>query len=309
MKNIFKYSAVAVAAFALASCSDLNEYPVFQKDDAFVAFSKSSVSVSEAAGTVTITLSQAAVDPIRSVVAYEVLDKKTDTTGTYTAEKGVNFVDNSIDGLLFFENGERTASITFDIINPVDENGKTIFTGDLTFGIRILSASNRVDLGSENECVVTISDLDHPLASILGDYTASGESIYPGYEGTINWPVVFEKDAKDLKTVWITNIAGQYDSHLYPIYGTVVYDEDGENIVGITIPAGQTWAYSSYTMGLYEADGEWQGHYYPNANLKMVATANGFDLVPEKGGFLIGAKTASGMSIGDWFVGPIHLTR
>lgn len=304
MKNIFKYSAVAVAAFALASCSDLNEYPVFQRDDAFVAFTKSSVSVSEAAGTVTITLSQAAVDPIKSVVAYEVIDASTDTTGTFTAVKGVNFVDNSVDGLVFFENGARTASITFDIINPVDENGKTMFTGDLSFGIRILSASNKVDLGSDNECVVTISDLDHPLASILGDYTVSATS---NYYGPLSWSATAVKDAKDLKTVWFYNLAGAYESNANPIYGTVIYDENGENIVGITIPAGQTWAYDSYTMGLYDASESFS--YYPSNNLNMVATESGFDLVGEHGAILFGAKSASGMGAADMYIGPLHLTR
>lgn len=244
MKNIFKYSAVAVAAFALASCSDLNQEPVFQRDDAFVAFSKSSVSVSEAAGTVTITLSQAAVDPIKSVVAYEVLDKKTDTTGTYTAEKGVNFVDNSIDGLLFFENGSRTASITFDIINPVDENGKTIFTGDLTFGIRILSASNKVDLGSDNECVVTISDLDHPLASILGEFNVAAESYFPDL-GSESWTITISKVPNSITSVSIGNLwdIANYDPS--EVVGTISRNDAGD-IDKLIIPAGKTWVYGNY---------------------------------------------------------------
>ena len=74
MKNIFfKIMAGAAAISALASCN-LNDYPAFNEADSFVAFDKTSFIIDETAGTVSLPITIASIDPVKTAITYEVVD-------------------------------------------------------------------------------------------------------------------------------------------------------------------------------------------------------------------------------------------
>ena len=85
MKNIFKIFVFAVALSAAFSCSKLNETPVFEDSMSFVAFDVTSVIVNENAGSVSIPVTIASIDPKAVTVAYTVTDD-TAKAGRLTAK-------------------------------------------------------------------------------------------------------------------------------------------------------------------------------------------------------------------------------
>lgn len=235
MKNIYKILGCAFALSAALSCSDLNETPVFDAAESFVAFDKAAVSVAENGGTVSIPVSVASIDPVAVTVVYEVVDSVS------TAVQGKNFNLAEASATLVFDGQTRNGNI---VVNVVDNPG--VFTGDLTFTVSLLSAGN-LKLGANNTCTVTITDLDHPLSDILGTYTVKGESYF---NGPATWEAEFTKDATDITKVWMRGLAPgfAYDTDL--IYGTVSEDHNT-----ITIPIGQTLPYNStYNAYFYAAD-------------------------------------------------------
>ena len=127
MKNILKYIAGAVAVAALAGC-DLNPLPTFDEADSFVAFDKSAVSVNEDAGTVTIPLTIASIDPVKTNISYELVDG--------TAKVGDNYEISDESAVLVFDGESRTGSIVVNV-----KNHEGVFTGDLSFTVKLVSAT------------------------------------------------------------------------------------------------------------------------------------------------------------------------
>ena len=225
MKNIFKYlGALAMGAFFFTSC-DMNELPKFNDKDAFVAFNKASVSVSESAGTVSIPVTLASIKGKDVSVSVEAMDG--------SAKSGVNYTVETTS--VSFSANAPTQNVVVKI-NDIDG-----FTGDLSFTLK-LTASGDVNTGSENVCQVTITDKDHPLDAILGTYTASAVSYY---SGPCKFTVTFKKDANDPYKVWIDNFLGDAswagDDML--VYGVVA-----EDLSTITVPFGQMSEYT-YSNG------------------------------------------------------------
>lgn len=223
MKNTIKYIACAFALTAAFSCSKLNETPVFEEKDAFVAFDKAAVSISENGGVVSLPISIASIDPVGVTVAYEVVD------GTAKAGENYNLVNES--ATFTFDGKARQGTIDINIVDLAGE-----FTGDLTFTVNLKSAGD-LNLGFNKSCTVTIGDLDHPLADILGTYTVNGESYF---NGPGQWEAEFIKDAVDVNKVWIRGLAPGFATPTDLIYGTVSEDHNT-----ITIPMGQILPYSS----------------------------------------------------------------
>lgn len=223
MKNIlFKIMAGAAAISALASCN-LNDYPTFNDADAFVAFDKTGIIVDETVGTISIPVTIASVDPVKTAVTYEIVE------GTAKAGENFTLVDES--AVLTFDGTERTKDI---VINITDLTGE--YTGDLTFTVNLLSGGKTLNLGANSSCSVKIGDLDHPLAAILGAYDATGFSYFDGVQDS--WILTMYKDDKDVTVVWIDGIisalAGAYPSADYRVYGNVSEDQQT-----ISIPLGQ----------------------------------------------------------------------
>lgn len=226
MKNILKYIAGAAVVAALAGCS-LNPLPSFEESESFVAFDKAAVSVNEDAGTVTLPLTIASIDAVKTNISYELIDG--------TAKEGDNYEGVDESGVIVFDGKERTGSIVVNIKNIAGT-----FTGDLSFQVRLVSATG-LKLGASSVCTVTINDLDHPLSAILGEYTATAHDYFD--DADVSWTVTLMKDADDVNVVWVdgftSTFAGYYPNADYRIYGNVVKDED-DNVTGITFPCGQS---------------------------------------------------------------------
>ena len=240
MKNTIKilFSA-SVCAVALSSCSKLNTTPSFNPDDSFVAFDNAAFTVTEDCGYLSVPVSIASIDPEKVNVAIKTIDG--------TAKAGVDYELDG-DGVVRFDGKLRTMVVDINIVSKVGT-----YTGDLDFSLEIVSAGN-LKLGANKTCKVTISDLDHPLAAILGEYTGTAFDYFDG--AAVNWNVNFMKDTKDVTVLWIDaptgSFQGTYPSADYRIYAKVADDKKS-----FTVSLGQVLASkaSGNTVSLWGFDG------------------------------------------------------
>ncbi len=140
--------------------------------------------------------------------------------------------DNS--GVLSFNAENRTCYIEF----TTKENGT--YTGDLEFSIQLFG-NDDVVAGSEDKCTVKITDIDHPLSFMLGEYTMSGIK----YGGTPNtWTMTILKDSEDESKVWFDNLFGNsgWVAEDTRYYGIVTMNPSG-NVHTLNIPFGQESEY------------------------------------------------------------------
>jgi hypothetical protein len=106
-----------------------------------------------------------------------------------------------------------------------------------------LEGSGDVSLGAAKSIRVTIADLDHPLAALLGTWEASGESVF---DGPWEWDITISKDENDVSKVWFSNFIA-FGSSLR-IFGIVNAD-----ISEIKVPVHQAISTSS-SYGLIRLD-------------------------------------------------------
>lgn len=244
MKKILLYISIIACGGMLASCNSLNELPQFDEKDAFVAFDNAAMSFDETAGNIEIPVTLASISGISTTVSYEATDG--------TAKSGSDYkVTGS--GTLSFSASDRTAYIPITIISKKGE-----YTGDVKFTLSFKSTGD-VNSGVEKKCVVTITDLDHPLTPILGSYAASADSYFSS-RGHFDWTITFAKDSKDVSIVWIANIEPYFAKNGYVApsynyyYGNVTYDES-MNPLSISIPVGQALGYDNGEGGVIALDG------------------------------------------------------
>lgn len=281
MKNIVKIFSFAAALAVAFSCSDLNDYPAFEDSKSFAAFDVTSVSVDENAGTVSIPVTVASIDPMQVAVAY--------TTTDGTAKKDVNFTLADESAVLAFDGKTRSMEV---VINIVDLAGE--YTGDLDFTVSLVKPGN-LDLGANSTCTVKISDLDHPLAAILGSYTVSAFDYFGGADA--QWAAKFEKDESDVTVVWISGITSSTGTDA--VYGNVTIDEETGEFATITIPFGQTivWnaSYNAILVGFKDG-----GYYAPEGNIVLEKTETGWvNTDPDWGWGWLAVSVADG-SIAGW---------
>lgn len=261
MKKGIKYIFMAsIAALAAVSCNK-NLPPVFDDANAFVAFSSSSVTVSENDGVVKIPVSLASVAGLEGSVSFTAVPDTLVKEGVKIyPQEGVNYEILTEGGTLKFDAQHRTQYIEVKGI----PDGK--YTGDLS--VTITLSSKNMGLGYAKTCKVVINDEDHPLAAILGAYSAQtdGEA-----SGDNPWTMTILKDKDDDHKVWIDNFfdnAGWAGDDML-VYG-IVTEEDGE-LVKITVPFGQVMeykysgTYDIFCLGmdmddnLYDkGEGEWE---------------------------------------------------
>lgn len=224
-KRILYLYTIVITAMFVASCS--NKYEVFNDKNAFVAFDNRTLAVSENAGTIEVPITLASVAGVSTTIKCESVDG--------TAVSGVNYVIDG-DGSVSFDANSRTASLKVKIIELKD-----VFTGDLKFTIKF-SNTGSVNAGEVNTVSITIKDLDHPLAAILGTYTVAGESFW---DGPTEWNMEIIKDPVDINKVWFFNIAnmGSWADDDTMYYGIVNADK-----TTITVPMGQESVYK-YSNG------------------------------------------------------------
>jgi len=236
MKNIKLFGLFISCMILIASCN-MNEMPKFDDKDAFVAFTATSLSIPEDGSTLEIPVLLSSLSGISTTVDFEI-----DPDGT-TAREGVNFT---------FANQSHTLSFTKEapeqkiVLNIIDND---TFDGDVRLNIMLKEPQN-VNLGASKTCQVTIGDNEHPLALILGTFTAIGESYY---DGESEWNVTIDKDTADVSKVWISNfVPGGSNKE---IYGVV-----NEDLTELRIPVKQVIAETNYPLvildGYVGEDGE-----------------------------------------------------
>ena len=231
--NKLAFGLVAAALMSFTSCS--NDYPTFDDADAFVAMTSSSAYVAETGKTLKVPVMLTSLSGIEKTVEFSLTPDETSGAIEGTHYKLVNSSKS-----LSFTKENPTQYIEFEILD------NDIFEGDVRFTIT-LTKPDGLNLGANKTCVVTIEDDEHPLAFILGTFTAKGTS---QFDGELEWTVRIEKDATDLNKVWIT---GLVDGTTSAIYGTVNADK-----TEISIPLEQqVHPHSTYDI-LLEAYG-WDG--------------------------------------------------
>lgn len=222
MKKIFTLFSIVLAGALIASCN-INEYPTFDDNDSFAAFTTASMTISEDGGTLNIPVHVTSLNGVATTVSYEFVNG--------SAVQGVDFEDASGNGTISFSAGEYEKYISVKILPHLGE-----FTGDRSFSVKFKSAGD-VKMGASSTCSVTINDIDHPLSAILGTYTAAGESYFSGPD---TWTMTLIKDPTDVSKIWIDNIFGDAswagDDMLF--YGIV-----NEDMTNIAIPLGQESEY------------------------------------------------------------------
>lgn len=245
MKSLYTYiGAVLAAASILASC-DKNEPSKFNDKDAFVAFDKTSLTLSEGSEDVLkIPVTLASVAGLEETIKFEIKEPE-----KKAAKQGVNYEVLTKTGTLSFNAENRTRYIEVKAI-PDGE-----YTGDLQFSV-VIYGTETIKLGSENTCTVTVTDSDHPLGFMLGAYTATGVSYF---NGPSTWTMTFFKDADDDHKVWIDNL---FQNDSFAGADTRYYGIVNDDHTSLNIPFGQESEYK-YSNGnpitLLGFDGEY-GH-------------------------------------------------
>lgn len=223
--NKLAFGLVAAALMSFTSCS--NDYPTFDDADAFVAMTSSSAYVAETGKTLKVPVMLTSLSGIEKTVEFSLTPDETAGAIEGTHYKLVNSSKS-----LSFTKENPTQYIEFEILD------NDIFEGDVRFTIT-LTKPDGLNLGANKTCVVTIEDDEHPLAFILGSFTAKGISYYNGEQ---EWTARIEKDANDLSKVWIYGFVPGGQGSNIAIYGTVNAEK-----TQISIPVEQTMvATSSY---------------------------------------------------------------
>ena len=168
-RNSIFFVAALTTLFMLASCNRKAEVETFS----YVSMYKTEFSVKENAGEVRIPVLLQNPTGAEAQVAVKIVDD--------TAQEGVDYeLITPANGLLFFSGETTQAEIVLSI---------TSFEGEFTppdkeFTVSIESLTPGVELGNLSSALVTIIDLDHPLAPYIGTWNGTMYGMYqaPSYE-------------------------------------------------------------------------------------------------------------------------------
>ena len=220
MNKINKLFVLAAGIFVLASCNRIPEYKT--APFARLADDDTAYEVNEDTVSFRIPVTAYNAEGLSGNVTFEVKDG--------TAKAGTNYTIEPAGGVLSF-NGNGTQYITVKVVNLKGE-----FTGSLGFSINVTGATGDLTLSGPRSATVTIKDLDHPLAAILGTWVATKWDGYWGdnYAGKA---LTIEADPDDVTKVFVKNL-DPYTPSLgvvtLPVVGQV--NEEKNQIV---IEAGQ----------------------------------------------------------------------
>lgn len=186
MKKANKILTAASLMLMSLACSRLEDFD----HHTFASFGDDDYLVSETVGTVKIPVNLYNCDGDVNVII-----KASD--GTAVSGKDYTIVEPA-SGVLSFAKGETTKDVTVKINARSGE-----YTGNLSFAIALSSSSDGLGVGSINNVSITIKDLDHPLASIVGDYTVTCEgALY----GPAKYTMTLSLDENDPTVVWCNRI-------------------------------------------------------------------------------------------------------
>ena len=260
MNNISKILLGLAAISALASCDRKADYQRYS----FARIDASSYIVNENGGTLTVP-----------VTAYNADGKSGSVTFTVTptsAKEGENYTFEPANGVLNFS-GNGSQNITFNIVNQ-----EGVFTGDLGFRIDLTGTSGDLELGANptRSASVTIKDLDHPLAAILGQWKAKELWGYWGddYSGHV---ITIAADDKDVTKVVFTDL----DPYLGKSADKKISGQVNKDKTLITIASGQPTGYqSTYFQGFNNADpdkaDDYEDIYFEVIDAKTIRLVNAY---------------------------------
>ncbi len=257
MINSIKHIAWLMVGIVLLSACNVNEPTLFKAENSFVAFLASEASVEETDQILEIPVMVSSVLGAPAITVNFELSTDDLAEGTVEAVEGEDFLLVDADGNTITS---KTLSygdgFGYDTIRVVTIDNDE-FTGTKKFQLIIGENSEGYANGSEDVLTISISDDDHPLGWMLGNYTATGELWRAG--GTASWSMKLEPVEGDVTQVAIQGLVsgggyGHDVSDDYVFYGTV----DSENMT-LTIKTGQTldsWGYGPVVLvGWYGPDG------------------------------------------------------
>lgn len=234
------YALMAAAAFTVVSC-DINEVPSFSDSEAFVAFTSATASVDEnaEAGYIELPVLLSSISGLSGSVDFKIsIPEKGGAT------EGVNYTLVG-DTTLTFTKDAPTQYIRLNIVNNNE------FGGDVHLIINLLNPKG-VKLGASKSCDVTIVDDEHPLAFILGDFSAQGADYYSGFAAE-DWEATIVKDPDDVSKVWIHNFTPSGAPNA--VYG-VVNQEKTEIRIPVNQALGSNSSYDIVLEGYRGDNGE-----------------------------------------------------
>lgn len=224
MKNIAKIIAAGSVLIALTACSHVAKYTTYD----FVAFAATSYTVNESTTTLVIPVcAYPEVGESNTTVSFDVKNG--------SAVAGTDFTFSPANGVLNFS-GDKAQSITINIMGHPGE-----FTGDLKFTIELKDASNNYEMNSYSTASVTIKDEDHPLSSILGDYTMKAVGNVDGGYNYFTWDISLSPYEGNVTRVWIDFPAPFFSPSYYGSYApdANVYAVVSDDLQTISIPCPQ----------------------------------------------------------------------
>jgi len=218
MKKIYTILTGVALIAALASCDRKEEF----KTVPFARLGGTDYSINENGGVLRIPVSVYDNDGGSGSVTFVVKDG--------TAVEGTDYTVTPASGVFNFT-GNGTQYIEISVI---DRAG--VFTGNLNLTASLTGVSGDLTLSPVTDCSITIADLDHPLADILGAYTATGY----GYNfGNFSYTLHLDNDPDDITKVWCDWIMPFW--YNYKSYGDgAVYGIVSEDHSTITFPVPQT---------------------------------------------------------------------
>lgn len=238
-RNIILFVAAAVTLLLAASCNRKVEYQ-YEK---YATLYHSSFTVAENAGELRIPVLVKNTKGADVQVSVKIAEG--------TAEEGVDYeVVSPANGILSFSGETDSLDVVIKIMSP--NLGE--FTGAKDLSVAIASATEGVNVGIINNAVVTIEDLDHPLAAFIGTWTGKmygyfQAAEYPG----VTFSVYGDPEGDPFKDLIVTEEINAYFIAVGVITKATYSAQVEENIM--TIPALQPVGYQDVVLlGFNHAD-------------------------------------------------------
>lgn len=235
--------AAAIAVVLSASCNRALEF----QHETFATFDAVNFSIDETAGKVRIPVSVYNPTGAEINVSVACVDGKAKVNEDFE----LTYPES---GVITFSGAKSTDTLEIAIKPFVG-----VFTNNKEFTVQISSSTTGVGVGNLRTAKVTIRDLDHPLAAILGEYQGVSAS------GTYFWDLAFDKNDESTQKV---NIIGLCEDN-----ETLVGDVSADMKV-ITVPFGQMYKAGGYDIMFcgYAAG----GYYNPSGNMIFTLTDAGW---------------------------------
>ena len=253
MKHLNRFILSMAAISVLASCDRTDPYmggDVFASGDgAFATFDfNTGLTIREDAGTYKI--------PVR------VLGNHGSFSVTVSASDGtaVNGKDYSIqepsNGVLQFEGSDTLKYVVLNIARGTV--GEFVDPGYKTFSLSLDSSTGGVDLGAIRKASARINDSDHPLADIIGSWTASADDYF---SGSVTWTMTLLPKEGDFTKLIVDGITasfvdgiaddGSYDYSM----PCVVSGSEGSRVLLFTLGREMKTAVQGSYLSLWEFNG------------------------------------------------------